>query len=348
MEAGPVRPGRATAQVTFMARADAEQAHSRVRPAHIRSARIEWSWDPPEPNPATPHYVAFSAENWYSELANLPPSAKRVSVDPGALAPQLRRLVDATAEAVARHGAGLERAIAEREESNPTYAFLRDSTGDARNYYLWRVFSLAQGDTLQHWRETPFQMFLGGAVWEPPPCPAAWGAPAVAAGAAGGGEAPAGGVVRDLAPEEREELFGILRGLGATRREICAAMLWCMDRAGAAADISAVLADALSLQQTAWSMRVARVMLVNDLLYNSACTAPGASLFRAHMQRMLPGVFAHLRDALRREAAGDSALAEQLSRPLHRVLSAWKSWNLYPDEFVAALRITLEAGVMPP
>lgn len=39
------------------------------------------------------------------------------------------------------------------------------------NYYKWKVYSLAQGETDNYWREQPFQMSIGGPVWVPPQHP---------------------------------------------------------------------------------------------------------------------------------------------------------------------------------
>ena len=35
-------------------------------------------------------------------------------------------------------------------------------------YYRWRVYSLGQGDGFDHWRQRPFQFYLGGNIWHPP------------------------------------------------------------------------------------------------------------------------------------------------------------------------------------
>lgn len=59
----------------------------------------------------------------------------------------------------------------ERERGNPTYAFLFELQSALHQYYRWRVFSFAQGDTLTRWRVDPFVMVQGGPRWLPPPLP---------------------------------------------------------------------------------------------------------------------------------------------------------------------------------
>ena len=55
------------------------------------------------------------------------------------------------------------------EIGNPNYKFLFTQNSEENNYYRWRVFSLFQGDSLTAWRKDPFQMFIGGPIWVPPP-----------------------------------------------------------------------------------------------------------------------------------------------------------------------------------
>jgi U2-associated protein SR140 len=63
---------------------------------------------------------------------------------------------------VAEHGVSFERALAAREHDNPTYNFLRVPSLPDSQYYRWRVYSLARGDSLRRWRSEPFQVPLCG------------------------------------------------------------------------------------------------------------------------------------------------------------------------------------------
>ncbi|KAL6041297.1 U2 snRNP-associated SURP domain-containing protein [Balamuthia mandrillaris] len=59
----------------------------------------------------------------------------------------------------------------EKEKENPLFAFLFEANSDENIYYRWKVFSLLQGGSDQHWSTEPFQMFPGGPFWIPPPLP---------------------------------------------------------------------------------------------------------------------------------------------------------------------------------
>ena len=53
-------------------------------------------------------------------------------------------------------------AVMLKEAANPEYAFLFDAAGALHAYYRWRLWSLAQGDTLRSWRAEPFRMVEDG------------------------------------------------------------------------------------------------------------------------------------------------------------------------------------------
>ncbi len=56
----------------------------------------------------------------------------------------------------------------EREEDNPDFNFLFKQGFPENIYYRWKVYSLAQGDSQDYWRQSPFQFCLGGSIWHPP------------------------------------------------------------------------------------------------------------------------------------------------------------------------------------
>eukprot|EP00439_Symbiodinium_sp_Y106_P023067 s5868_g2.t2 len=84
----------------------------------------------------------------------------------------LRRIIDLVAKYVAQMGEQFEEALRhslrdQRREVKDELVFLKADPDSAEaQYYRWRVFSFAQGDTRQKWRSEPFQK---GLVWHPPP-----------------------------------------------------------------------------------------------------------------------------------------------------------------------------------
>uniref|UniRef100_A0A7I4FGN7 RRM domain-containing protein n=1 Tax=Physcomitrium patens TaxID=3218 RepID=A0A7I4FGN7_PHYPA len=73
----------------------------------------------------------------------------------------LRHVIDTTAMYVLDDGCTFEQAIMERGRGKPLFSFLFDLTSSEHTYYLWRLYSFAQGDTLQRWRTEPFIMITG-------------------------------------------------------------------------------------------------------------------------------------------------------------------------------------------
>jgi hypothetical protein len=80
-------------------------------------------------------------------------------------------LLDRLARYISKDGQALETIIRDREANNPQYVCLREPNSDEGVYYRWKVFSLLMGDRERRWRETPFQMSVGGPFWVPPPMP---------------------------------------------------------------------------------------------------------------------------------------------------------------------------------
>ena len=56
----------------------------------------------------------------------------------------------------------------EKEKENPDFNFIFSQGIPENMYYRWKVYSLAQGDSQDLWRESPFQFSIGGKIWHPP------------------------------------------------------------------------------------------------------------------------------------------------------------------------------------
>lgn len=81
---------------------------------------------------------------------------------------------------VAKDGSTLENLVLQREFNNPKFDFLHAHPPalsnidfirhqEERNFYKWRIYSFIQGDGKHFWRTEPFQMFVNGKWWIPPP-----------------------------------------------------------------------------------------------------------------------------------------------------------------------------------
>ncbi|GKB66954.1 putative reverse transcriptase domain-containing protein [Tanacetum coccineum] len=84
---------------------------------------------------------------------------------------RLRKVIDKMALYVLDGGCAFEQAIMERVRGNPLFSFLFELGSKEHTYYVWRLYSFAQGDTMHRWRTEPFIMITGSGRWLPPALP---------------------------------------------------------------------------------------------------------------------------------------------------------------------------------
>jgi U2-associated protein SR140 len=75
---------------------------------------------------------------------------------------RVRYVIDTLASYVLQDGCAFEQAVMSYEQENPEFAFLFDLSLPDHVYYRWRLYSMAQGDTLRNWRIEPFVLLEGG------------------------------------------------------------------------------------------------------------------------------------------------------------------------------------------
>nr|XP_027082436.1 protein RRC1-like [Coffea arabica] len=113
--------------------------------------------------PSGPPVTTVPSQN--SELV-LTPNVPDINVIP----PEddhLRHVIDTMALYVLDGGCAFEQAIMERGRGNPLFGFLFELGSQEHTYYVWRLYSFAQGDTLQRWRTEPFIMITGSGRFVP-------------------------------------------------------------------------------------------------------------------------------------------------------------------------------------
>ena len=368
--------GRMSGFVAFMTRRSAEDALAEMqgRMLHECDLRLGWSkavplpampcWPPPAETPSGFGPAAVHTAPVMAPLAFAAPAATRppaVDVRVPRTAAQLRR-INMLASYVALDGSAFEDAVVERERGNPVcamrwrrflwlaldapaprriqdFSFISDTTSDEHMFYKWRVFSLAQGDSLSRWHEEEFEMVLGGAMWKPPTMAAVADVEAAASAPSSSG-VPA---ERELTDAEADAFEDALRSLTVERSSIRDAMLFALDHADAAGALSDTLVQALSLRETPAATKVARLFLLSDILHNSGAQVRNAAAYRAHLVSRLPDVFESLRDAY---STLDSRIAAQaLRRHVTAVLRAWADWFIFGEHFLAGLEATFLRSV---
>ncbi|GAB4814277.1 hypothetical protein N2152v2_001323 [Parachlorella kessleri] len=241
-----------------------------------------------------------------------------------------RFVIDALAFYVMRDGTEFEQVVMEREPNNPEFNFLYDVRCPEHAYYRWRLFSLANGDSLRSWRVEPYLMVEDSNRWIPPP---------MTVGVSDHKTAAQRGDRREdhpLSDLQRDKFEDMLRRLTAERADVCAAMAFAMDNAESASEVVEVLSDALTLAETPIPLKVARLFLASDILHNSTAPVRNASRYRSRLEEHLPDVFESLQEAYR---SSESRMAQELlRRHVLKVLRVWRGWYIFGDDFLNGLQ----------
>ncbi|XP_067631661.1 U2 snRNP-associated SURP motif-containing protein [Eurosta solidaginis] len=246
-------------------------------------------------------------------------------------------------EFVIREGPMFEALIMSREMDNPLFSFLFDNESPAHIYYRWKLFSLLQGDTPNEWNEKEFRMFKGGPIWKPPTANFyTMGMPdelvvdpeasAVNKGA--------------LSNAQRDRLEDLLHHVTPERQRIGDAMIFCIEHADAADEISECIAESLANPETLPSKKIARLYLISDILHNCTVKVANASFYRKSMEKHLLEIFENMHIFF--NSMESRLKAEGLKSRVINVIKAWEEWTIYPKEFLTKLRSVFLGKPIPP
>ncbi|GAB5372477.1 hypothetical protein AAMO2058_001669100 [Amorphochlora amoebiformis] len=135
--------------------------------------------------------------------------------------------------------------------------------------------------------------------------------------------------------EDTATLFTILRELRVSRNSILNGMVFILDRSQHAEDIAKILVESITLRSSLLSVRVARLYLLsdvlyNDVLYNTSALDLDSSPFRDELRPKLRTVFGSFGKGLYRETREDVRLQEYCR--IRKVIDAWSLWSLFPQE----------------
>ncbi|XP_052204072.1 protein RRC1 isoform X2 [Diospyros lotus] len=349
--------------VAFMNRADAQAAKDEMQGVVVYEYELKIGWGksvalPSQALPAPPpgHMAIRSKEGGTVILSgpsgppvtSLPSQNSELVLTPNVpdimvVVPEdghLRHVIDTMALYVLDGGCAFEQAVMERGRGNPLFSFLFELGSKEHTYYVWRLYSFAQGDTLQRWRTEPFIMITGSGRWVPPSLPTAK-SPELEKES---GTTYAAGRSRRLEQErtltdaQRDEFEDMLRALTLERSQIKEAMGFALDNADAAGEVVEVLTESLTLKETPIPTKVARLMLVSDILHNSSAPVKNASAYRTKFEATLPDIMESFND-LYCSITG-RITAEALKERVLKVLQVWADWFLFSDAYVNGLRAT--------
>lgn len=130
--------------------------------------------------------------------------------------------------------------------------------------------------------------------------------------------------------------------LSPRRSDIAKAMRHCLEHAPNHAEpLARLLARALQVPDLQSEERIARFFLLSDVLYNSkSVSTRGATRYRAVLEQLLPDVCEILgREWLR--ALGEGPEFLRAASVISRVLTAWRTWDVFPDVYVGGLEALL-------
>jgi len=161
--------------VNFVNRQDAENALAKLSNALVWGVKLRFGWGEAlrnDPSATIP-------------ITEIPPS--KIEVPPGhpkvrVKIPRnevLKLIIDETAMFVNNYGMNFEYLLLERNSPHnerrsknyERFRFLFAIDTEEHMYYRWKLWSLANGDKMHKWTDSPFQMLEGGPFWIPPTCP---------------------------------------------------------------------------------------------------------------------------------------------------------------------------------
>uniref|UniRef100_A0A7N0TA05 Uncharacterized protein n=1 Tax=Kalanchoe fedtschenkoi TaxID=63787 RepID=A0A7N0TA05_KALFE len=348
--------------VAFMNRADGQAAKDEMQGVIVYDYELKIGWGksvslPSQALPAPPpgHMAIRSKEgasvilsgSSVTPITSLPNQKAELVLTPNipdimVTLPEdnhLRHIIDTMALYVLDGGCAFEQAIMERGRGNPLFNFLFELGSKEHTYYVWRLYSFAQGDTLRRWRTEPFIMIAGSGRWMPPPLPSSKSPEhEEASGTFAAGRSRRIELERPLSDPQRDEFEDMLRSLTLERRVIMEAMAFALDNADAAGEVVEVLTESLTLKETSIPTKVARLMLVSDILHNSSAPVKNASAYRTKFELSLPDIMESFND-LYCSITG-RITAEALKERVLKVLQVWTDWFLFSDAYVNGLRAT--------
>ncbi|KAL9936468.1 hypothetical protein V8E36_004536 [Tilletia maclaganii] len=144
-----------------------------------------------------------------------------------------------------------------------------------------------------------------------------------------------------IGPAALRRFEAMLRGLTPRRERIARCMIFALDHAHACEQVVDILCDSLLIPSTPIPRKLARLHVVSDILHNSANPLPNVWKYRMLLEKRLPEVFEHLGDVGR--SFSSRMKAESWKQMVGHVLSAWEAWLVFPSGVLEGLAAALLA-----
>eukprot|EP00299_Pterocystis_sp_00344_P005088 c16414_g1_i1.p1 GENE.c16414_g1_i1~~c16414_g1_i1.p1 ORF type:complete len:265 (-),score=78.85 c16414_g1_i1:28-822(-) len=204
---------------------------------------------------------------------------------------------------------------------------------------------LANGDSLHRWRLDPFQIVENGVFYTPPQIPKE-------------SKSDRSHQSRDdhsssrhttgkrLSDREAQEFEDMLKTITVERKRIAAAMAFALDHADCSGEIVEITAESMSLADTPVPLKISRLYLISDILYNSSAPVRNASSYRSGFQSCLVSIFENIHKCF--SSIESHIVRKAIQERVLMVLTTWERWSLYPPNFIENLRSTFETGQPQP
>lgn len=146
-----------------------------------------------------------------------------------------------------------------------------------------------------------------------------------------------------LTDTDWDRLEQLLRNVSRQRSTILETMAFCLDKSDWAIEITECITESLTIMETDMALKTARLLVVSDILHNTASSRPAAWAYRREFERSLPDIFEHLHLAIAREES--RIQADQARQVAGRILRIWEDWGLFAPQFIRGLEAALMVGV---
>ena len=338
--------------VSFVDRKDAEYAKERMQGREFCGFNLRISWGKAvKPNlmpPSQQHSSTSSSSSYHhqhhpstSHHSHTSHSSSSSSSSSHSITPMIvsdnnkieveiptnSDLIDKLATNVVKFGIQFEKLVGQKDSS---LEFINNSSLPENTYYRWRIYSLLQGDTLDSWRTSPFQMAVNGPTWYPPSVPSKKHREDRTSSSSSSSSTD-----KRLSSEDKETFEDMLRTLTSERNKIKLAMGFALDHADVSSDIIQSLFESLIISDTPTPTKLARLYLLSDILHNSSARVPNASSYRRDLEGKLSPIFESFREAYRN--IGGRITAENFKGQILRLLRIWEGWSLYPTALTTEL-----------
>ncbi|KII67916.1 U2 snRNP-associated SURP motif-containing protein [Thelohanellus kitauei] len=349
--------------VSFMCVFDACMAYNWLR-SHPAPLGIFVSWGKHSSFPSCPNYLSLNYINDYCDKESADEKFVEKDVESKGLPRKddsgkifvrfpkewsIMRTIHRFIEYIIREGPSFEAAIMEREATNPRFRFLFDFECDEHKYYRWKLFSILKGDSQYSWRVNEFQMFANGSIWVPPKLPPGHVEynnslnSKVSQKDSQDNQNTKKSHEKCLNPTQRKSFDHLLRHVTVRPKDVAEVMVWAMDHSEYAKDIVHVIKDSLSIESTPLNIKVqelhyliARLYVVNDILYNSSIGKSGSSEFRRHIEKHLMQIMDNFQVIIKN--CERKIVSEKIKNMVIPCLNAWQKWLIFSPDFLQQLQ----------